>query len=95
MIVFLLLLILLLIVNNVAWCDLVCSSDRGDLQSVYSSQICALANTSSPCMCKAMCHIQELTDTLDHWAVQVNPAPPKCIVLNVDEFLIHLPKEGG
>ncbi|MCI4374316.1 hypothetical protein PGIGA_G00004870 [Pangasianodon gigas] len=44
--------------------------DRGELQKVYSSQTCALANTPTPCVGKAMSHIQELMDKLDHWSQQ-------------------------
>ncbi|XP_017320591.1 coiled-coil domain-containing protein 178 isoform X3 [Ictalurus punctatus] len=47
-----------------------CLQDRGELQRVYSGQTCALTNTPTPCVGKAMCHIQELTDKLDHWARQ-------------------------
>ncbi|XP_060777011.1 coiled-coil domain-containing protein 178 [Neoarius graeffei] len=46
--------------------------DRGELQKVHSSQTCALANSPTPCVSKAMCHIQELTDKLDHWVQQVS-----------------------
>ncbi|KAK3551466.1 hypothetical protein QTP70_017410 [Hemibagrus guttatus] len=44
--------------------------DREELQRTYSSQTCALANTPSPCVGKAMCNIQELMDKLDHWSQQ-------------------------
>ncbi|KAM9487715.1 coiled-coil domain-containing protein 178 [Clarias gariepinus] len=44
--------------------------DRGEFQKVYSSQTCALANAPTPCVCKAMCLVQELTDKLDHWVQQ-------------------------
>ncbi|XP_046704562.1 coiled-coil domain-containing protein 178 isoform X1 [Silurus meridionalis] len=45
--------------------------DRGERQSVFSNKTCELANTARPCVGKAMYHIEELTDKLDHWAQEV------------------------
>lgn len=48
-------------------------SDQGELQRVYScSRSCELTNPPTPCVRKAVCHIQELRNKLKNWCQQVS-----------------------